>query len=88
MSAQVAHWRAVIRSYACETCGARPGQPCWTSGGTVADLEHVARQNATARCVKCGAMLHAVDDPGPLCGHCQLVRDLITEAHTTHQRET
>lgn len=83
----MAHWRAILRSYPCTTCGAGPGEACWTSGGRESALEHVARQQATARCHKCGQMLDA-DVPGNLCDHCQLVRNLITEAHTTHQRET
>lgn len=87
MSARMSHWRAVLRSYPCTTCGAGPGQPCFTSTGQVSQLEHVARQDATARCVKCGQMLDA-DEPGPRCDHCELVRRMVAERYTHHQRET
>ena len=87
MSGQpIAPWRALLRSYPCPTCGAGPGDPCLTSGGREADVEHVARQRISGRCPKCGATVDADLAPGTLCPRCQLVRDLEVERATTWKR--
>lgn len=30
MTRQEIHWREVVQSYPCDTCGAAPGEPCHT----------------------------------------------------------
>ena len=81
-------WRIILRSYPCETCGAGPGEPCLTSGGRQAGMEHAAREMATARCPRCATWLDADWPQGSLCPRCQLLHDLNTERATTHRRTT
>jgi len=81
-------WRLILRSYPCRTCGAGPGDPCTTSGGREADLEHVDRQQHVGRCPRCATMMDADWTPGALCPHCQLLRSLQVERYTHHRRST
>jgi DNA-directed RNA polymerase subunit RPC12/RpoP len=80
-----APWRLVLLSYPCPTCGAKPGEPCITTGGRVA-AEHADRARNADRCPKCGIWVGAEEDPGTLCGRCALVRSLEIERATTWKR--
>lgn len=88
MAHQPAAWRLLLRSYPCQDCGASPGDPCMTSGGQVAGVEHSARQRLVQHCPRCGTRLAAEADPGSRCARCQLLHDLNTERATTHKRTT
>jgi hypothetical protein len=79
----MAAWRAVVRAYPCDTCGAQPGDPCTTPSG-VPTAEHKARTHPVRYCPKCGTWVDG--DPGQLCSRCQLLRDLNTERATTWKR--
>ena len=78
-------WRIILRSYACDTCGAGPGEPCMTPSGHQT-AEHVSRYDQLNRCPRCGAMLAADAPPGTYCDRCQLLRDLNTERAHYHRR--
>lgn len=82
MAKPPATWRLVLRSYSCPTCGAAVGEPCQTTGGRTADIEHAERARYADRCPKCGTRLDSDTEPGSLCGRCQLVRALETERAT------
>lgn len=81
MAKPPAPWRLILRSYPCPTCGAAVGEPCVTTGGRTADIEHAERARDADRCPKCGAKLDA-SEPGSLCPRCRLVRALETERAT------
>lgn len=36
-------WRITQETYPCDTCGAQPGEPCFTTGGLLADMPHADR---------------------------------------------
>jgi len=82
----MAPWRVLLRSYPCPTCGAGPGEPCQTSTGHQADIEHAGRAAQAARCPKCGTRVDGDSHPGDLCPRCQLLRNLDTERATTWKR--
>lgn len=82
----MATWRDIIESYPCPTCEAPVGHPCvTTTSGRKTDVPHAARATEGARCTSCTARLaHGWD--GPLCGRCQLIRDLEVERATKYRR--
>lgn len=80
-------WRLVFLSYPCPTCGAGPGEVCHTASGLPYNECHADRTRNADRCPKCGAVVSA-ETPGQLCGHCQLVQDLLTERYHHHRRTT
>lgn len=71
-------WRAILRSYPCDKCGAGPGEPCHTETGNPTD-EHSDRAMRVAHCPKCGERVGAESEPGTLCERCQFLREMNTE---------
>jgi hypothetical protein len=82
----MSNWRETIESWECPTCGAPPGEHCWTTGGNRIYEPHADRGRAANRCPQCGARLTAEQEPGDICARCTLVRALETERATVYHR--
>jgi len=86
MSHEKPAWRVVFLSYPCETCDAKPGEECETTGGKVSPYPHAARTRFGNRCPKCGIVIRADSEPGTLCDRCALIRALETERASYYRR--
>jgi hypothetical protein len=79
-------WRTIFETYPCPVCGANPGEPCLTEKGNPTRLPHAMRTRNGNRCPNCG-VITSWDNPGALCGRCELVRSLEVERATRYERK-
>lgn len=82
------HWRLIIDTYTCPTCGAEPGHHCRTGRDRITYEPHADRGRQGMRCPRCRALMPADAEPGDVCPRCAQVRALEVERATYHQRHS
>ena len=79
-------WKKTLLTYPCPTCFAAPGERCLSASGKVKSEPHADRGRLGLRCRKCGHKLPIDAEVDDLCGHCELLRELLLERYQPRRR--